>query len=357
MEPDLQPLREWFGSGAWCIDLARVVGSALVLGGWIETADEACVPSVEVNGRPVDWFTAGIRLPNLAVAFPFLPNADAGGFRARIALSESELAAADVRVECVDARTRRSLWPAQSVWVPLRGAADADVALPAARRIARISGSDSADVFRLEGASMARNVEAVCARHGMPITHGTRVLDWGVGCGRLARFLSRIDGVDYVGVDVDADNIGWCRSALGGAYESVPLLPPTRFGQSAFDVVVGLSVVTHLRESVQLRWLEELARITQPRGLVLLSILGEQAASRGLRGEASIDAYRRSGFVFGKERHALDAILEDADYYGTAFHQCAYVRNRWSTWFEVIEIVPAAIGNHQDLVVMRSLPG
>jgi hypothetical protein len=70
---------------------------------------------------------------------------------------------------------------------------------------------------------------------------------------------------------------------------------------------------------------------------VLLSIHGEQAASRGLRGAESRNRYLKTGFVFGKQHHALDAILDDSEYYGTAFHSTSYVKNNWSTLFDVVE--------------------
>ncbi len=114
-----------------------------------------------------------------------------------------------------------------------------------------------------------------------------------------------------------------------------------------------MSVVTHLREAAHLEWLKELARVVRRNGLVLLSIHGEQAASRGLRGSKSINQYREAGFVFSKQSHPLDAILNDAEYYGSSFHHPTYVRNNWSAWFDVADIIPATIGNHQDLVVLR----
>ena len=44
---------------------------------------------------------------------------------------------------------------------------------------------------------------------------------------------------------------------------------------------------------------------------------------------------------------------DDLDYYVNVVHTHDYIADRWSKHFDILEIVPAYIGNMQDLVVMR----
>jgi hypothetical protein len=61
------------------------------------------------------------------------------------------------------------------------------------------------------------------------------------------------------------------------------------------------------------------------------------------------------GIVDGRS-HDLDDVLEDKTYYRTTHHAHDYVRREWSRYFEVVDVLPACIGNVQDLVVMRRRP-
>ena len=59
-----------------------------------------------------------------------------------------------------------------------------------------------------------------------------RWLDFGCGCGRVARHLIGSEsgpraGIDYSGVDVDRSQIDWAARHLGGRFEVIPAAPPT----------------------------------------------------------------------------------------------------------------------------------
>ena len=54
----------------------------------------------------------------------------------------------------------------------------------------------------------------------------------------------------------------------------------------------------------------------------------------------------------GTLRATLHEVIDDHEYYVTTAHSEAYVRARWSRFFEVMDIVPALSGV-QDLVVLR----
>jgi hypothetical protein len=48
----------------------------------------------------------------------------------------------------------------------------------------------------------------------------------------------------------------------------------------------------------------------------------------------------------------LAAVVADKDYYRNVGQSNAHIRAHWGRLFDILEIVPGCIGNHQDLVVM-----
>jgi len=104
-----------------------------------------------------------------------------------------------------------------------------------------------------------------------------KILDWGCGPARIVRHLPKLLGpdCDYYGTDYNAETIAWCKQNIEGvAFSSNKLSPPTLFTSAFFDVVYGISILTHLSEENQKNWYHELLRITKPGGLLLLTSQG-----------------------------------------------------------------------------------
>ncbi len=121
------------------------------------------------------------------------------------------------------------------------------------------------------------------------------------------------------------------------------------FDTNSFDLCFGISVLTHLNESNQFTWLQELSRLVKTDGLALLSVLGVQTLSRA----PQLLEQMTDGFVFVEDDHEIGRLVGEPSYYGTAYHSEDYVRRRWSEWFRVVDYVPAALG-HQDIVVLQA---
>src|SRR5207248_1785974 len=99
------------------------------------------------------------------------------------------------------------------------------------------------------------------------------VLDFGCGCGRTLRYFADQSPItDFYGTDIDAEAIAWCRRHLRFAKFKVnQALPPLSYRAEKFDLVYAVSVFTHIDEEYQFRWLDELRRITKPRGIVIVT--------------------------------------------------------------------------------------
>lgn len=201
----------------------------------------------------------------------------------------------------------------------------------------------------LAGARTARErLEAALARGGHELSDFTSALDFGCGCGRiLSTFETRPDGLTLHGTDVDDELVAWCRANIPFAEFKVNRHePPLDYPDDNFDLVWTISVFTHLNETDQFGWLEELRRVVRPGGIVLASIAGE-----GVWGGLppwTVKRIRSLGFV--------DSIVWDSPlptWYQNTYHTEEYVRDQWGKYFEVVDILESAV-HRQDIIVLRN---
>jgi SAM-dependent methyltransferase len=203
------------------------------------------------------------------------------------------------------------------------------------------------------GATIFKNLESYLAELGRGWADFSRILDWGCGAGRVTRYMLSETGCGVTGADIDLDNIAWCRQAYpDGRFEQVPLRPPTAFEDGAFDLVVGLSVLTHLREDDQWLWLSELQRIVRPGGLAFLPVQGPTQFAYNRFPPHLYRQVQERGYLDLSRNGALDAVIGDTEYYRAAMHSRPYITQRWNRYFEVVAIVDAIAGL-QDFVVLR----
>ncbi len=179
-----------------------------------------------------------------------------------------------------------------------------------------------------------------------------RLLDWGCGAGRMARRLAF--ECDYVGIDIDGEAIAWCRANIPrGRFELQGLEARTAFAGGTFDAVIGISIFTHLKEAEQLAWLAELARVAAPDGVVAVSVCGATSLFNADQAPEIAERLRARGFCDTGVENTLKGVTADDDYYRNVYHAPGYIRETWSRWFEVLEILPGFVGNMQDMVFLR----
>lgn len=348
-------LRGMWGGPRWCLDMVLADGDDFVARGWAlaPRGDHRRV-EFRVNRQLFDQVNYPIQVPSLAERLSFIPNAGASGFECRISRRRLE---AEPRADfCLELRDRKDSGKSNRYmnhYFPGEGI-DA-VALPDALRMRRVHGNDHAATFRCIGFSVFMTMERVLlARFGKGYGGFPRVLDWGCGSGRVTRYFARHANVRVTGIDIDADNIGWCRENMPFAnFHVAPLHPPAGLPSASFDLLIGTSVFTHLDEKEQFLWLEELRRLAAPGAVLLMSIHGGVAASMSHMAPNSLRQLRQSGILDGGVSDLPGVRLAEAGYYRSTYHTPDYIRNRWSKFFEVIDILPGHIGVQQDLVVLR----
>jgi SAM-dependent methyltransferase len=138
------------------------------------------------------------------------------------------------------------------------------------------SGNDSA-IFNATGAADLDLIRRSLAEAGFNPGNGPyRVLDWGCGCGRIARhWEDGIGQIELFGCDINPALIEWCKKNIPFADFSVcNVLPPLSYPDRHFDVIYGISVLTHLSFEAHFLWMQEIWRLLKPGGVAILTAHG-----------------------------------------------------------------------------------
>lgn len=211
----------------------------------------------------------------------------------------------------------------------------------------------------------------LCAKHGLPLVDGLRILDFGCGTGRVLRHLVDItESGEVWGADLDSERIDWCRANLTPPFrfittDTAPHLP---FEDNYFDLVFAGSVFTHITDQDD-AWLMELRRITRPGGLLYLSVIERDMIesvlsqegptpykdwfARELETGADLDLAFREGVAALDDGAGMFAVGEDA-YIPNVFHDREYLRTYWGSMLEWLDLVEEA-WFRQAVVVLRKV--
>jgi UDP-glucose 4-epimerase len=225
----------------------------------------------------------------------------------------------------------------------------------------RVSGpGEDLGRFAAGGLATAYRIGELVKHHfGRALSECGRVLDWGAGAGRVAAPLARVvaPGLRLTATDVDAFNVGSGRTQFPDIeFVNCPFLPPLPFDDGAFGAIYGVSVFTHLTESVQFAWLRELRRLVRPGAPVIVSVHSEFQLFRAAETQPDIlaEALRRgiSDLVMDIN---LGPKLAEPNYYRATFHTRRYIEQNWTQGFEIVQIHTAGNLQAQDFVVLRAM--
>jgi len=176
-----------------------------------------------------------------------------------------------------------------------------------------------------------------------------RVLDFGCGVGRLMRhFVEEARQCEFWASDIHRPSIEWLERHLVPPFRVVvnERDPPLPFAEDYFDLVMALSVFTHLTDSWE-PWLVELRRIIKPGGLALITF-HHKAAYESICGRP-----------FDEARVGMEVCHQDQAWERGGpfvFHSEWWVREHWGRVMPVEQIVPAAMDNWQSIALLRKPP-
>lgn len=209
---------------------------------------------------------------------------------------------------------------------------------------------------------------------GMPAKPGRRLLDFGVGWGRIARcFLRELDLRDIHGIDVDPDFVAITRESFGTEnFHVCTPFPPADFGDGSFHYVVAYSVFSHLSEKAMVAWLTEFHRLLAPGGVLVFTTrdraffdycesLKASATDSYQRGLANLfpdftaarHAYDRGQFVHANPSEVTGGGVRDGSFYGESFVPETYIRQRFADAYEVLSFQTGLPHIDQAVVALR----
>jgi SAM-dependent methyltransferase len=222
--------------------------------------------------------------------------------------------------------------------------------VPPAELIDQVAGPVTVEQF-LEGGVLGRRIIAeTLARNGVVVERLGSLLDFGIGCGRVARGWTDVDAGVH-GCDYNPALVEWCRRNLPHVIAVRNHLdPPLPYDDERFDFVYALSVFTHLAEEQQRPWSAELRRVTRIGGHVLFTTIGPTFP------------HTDPDVVTPEIAAALDReelVVTTPDHAGrnvcSAFHPRAWVEENMLDGFELVEYVErgAAMSGGQDTYLIR----
>ncbi len=253
---------------------------------------------------------------------------------------------------------------------------------PPPKLMRNVSGLVNERVFAAHGADI---YAALSEASQKPLSDYRSLLDFGCGCGRLARMFKGHPHEVY-GCDIDKRHVEWINGNLPHVKATLSSVrPPIPYVDNKFDGIISISIFTHLNEKSQDEFLSELHRVCAPEGYLFLTVHGEQALNRAvnekpIRNMLWVDEnlFQNARQKFAKGEHAfiiqyghLTTVMKGASFlrrvfkrvkknqlikepfeYGITFIPENYIRTHWSHWFNIIDYRHGAIHGFQDIVVL-----
>ncbi len=238
-----------------------------------------------------------------------------------------------------------NLWRNARFW--MAGAPDG-FPIPPMYLITLVAGRSDIGWFLESGRMGAESIDQILTKNSFHLANVRKLLDFGCGCGRVVRHLSMLTGGAIHGTDSNRSLIEWCSRNLSkvAQFSVNGMSPPLQYEEASFDLVYAISVFTHLSEGLQIAWIDELARILRPGGLLVLSTHGERYLDR-------LNSDDRQRFKRGQ------LVVKRVEYVGTnlctSFHPYNYVKHQLARRFTVVDFLPEGTRGspHQDLYLLK----
>jgi SAM-dependent methyltransferase len=198
------------------------------------------------------------------------------------------------------------------------------------------------------------------------------VLDFGCGCGRTIMQWKLDELRRLVGCDVDGPAIGWLRGAYAKwapklSFEQTRFDPPLPFESGRFELLYSVSIFSHLGREDERQWLPELARVTRPGGIALITTQGPHAwkkaneLSARFRQWAQGRDLEKEDFIFipvppprgQKAPPGIESPNRKVEY-GLTYMTTRHIESEWGRGpWSLLRVFSGTVDDLQDVVVLR----
>jgi SAM-dependent methyltransferase len=337
----------------WNIDFISMDEQSTHILGW-------CLPHaglidntrIRVNGKsylPVRGEPKG----SYAELYPWHPNAAYSGFSVSVPHWKQDLRKeTELCIACVSAGDDRE----DDGYTLDVLVADLSFEIPPPNIAARIGVVDLLH-YVMYGRSIFRGLEkALVKNFGTSFSDYRNVLDWGCGSARVARHTIKALGTQlrFIGVDIDRLAIDWANKEVGPHFRVCERQPPLEVPDGSVDLVYAYSVFTHLAEANFKLWIVELARILEPGGVALFTVLSDRAmiaAQCGLS-RSALEEWNSTGIHDSMQNSQLETIGVSGDYYRNVWIKQQHLATLVQDYFDILDYI-GCFHFYQDLVVAR----
>lgn len=220
----------------------------------------------------------------------------------------------------------------------------------------RVSGTPSRHFYLWYGRVIWDTVNVVMRRFST--THKSLILDYGCGCGRMARHIN-INLYSYTGADTDRDAVNWCGKNLSRtdgigkpqgrkAFLSTDSLHDINGIHGIHDIVLAVSVFSHIDFDAQANLLLSFHSMLKDKGIIILTVHGAVSAAHNFD-DFAYEVYRDRGYAYKGSRFMRQ-------YFSSSYHSKRYIEDNWlDIGFELLEYNEGGLNRWQDIVVLRKI--
>ena len=209
-----------------------------------------------------------------------------------------------------------------------------------------------------------RHVKGVYAEHGPGPLDAATILDFGCGWGRLTRFFARdVSPGNLLGCDPVEEILDVCRRDRVPADLRLSEFVPERLPfEQGVDLAFSFSVFTHISEEAHLSCLEAIHASLNPGGLLVVTIRPPAYLELDAKMHGALAVLGDPIAALSEPRYVFVPHDADPDHpqygggemtYGETVVSLPYIRERWSSMFDMVDVHASVEDVYQVAVTLR----